>query len=134
MLKWRQIYLRSPVLDARGKTGVPGENLRKQVWTGNQMHIWCRDWESNSGPLVHIAGEEPLRYLLPQLLKHGQVSCRWLRVMKQNRLPAHLQHFKQNFKVLTVHVSFKSSVFKGILQDLLTRNALNLKKKTLILT
>ena len=26
-----------PVLDAGGKTGGPGENLRKQVWTGNQM-------------------------------------------------------------------------------------------------
>ena len=78
---------------------MPGENLRKQVWTGNQMHIWRQDWESNSGPLVHSAGEEPLRYLLPQLLKHGQVSCRWLRVMKQNRLPAHLKQFKQDFKL-----------------------------------
>ena len=45
---------------------MPGENLRKQVWTGNQMHIRRRDWESNPGPLVHSAGEEPLRYLLPQ--------------------------------------------------------------------
>ena len=33
---WRQIYLRRPVLDAGGKTGVPGENLRKQVWTGTK--------------------------------------------------------------------------------------------------
>ena len=61
----KQIYSRSPVLDAGEKTGGPGENLRKQVWTGNQMHIRCRDWESNPGPLVHSAGEEPLRYLLP---------------------------------------------------------------------
>ena len=65
---WRQIYLRSQVLDAGGKTGVPRENLWKQVWTGNQMHIWHRDWESNPGPLVDSAGEEPLRYLLPQFL------------------------------------------------------------------
>ena len=48
---WRQIYLRSPVLDAGGKTGVPGENLWKQVWTGNQMHIRRQDWESNPGPI-----------------------------------------------------------------------------------
>ena len=47
-----------------GKTEGPGENLRKQVWTGNQMHIRRRDWESNPGPSVHSAGEEPLRYLL----------------------------------------------------------------------
>ena len=53
---WKQIYSRSPVLDAGGKTGGPGENLRKQVWTGNQMHIRLRDWESNPGPLVHSAG------------------------------------------------------------------------------
>ena len=39
---------------------------RRKVWTGNQMHIRRRDWESNQGPLVHSAGEEPLRYLLPQ--------------------------------------------------------------------
>ena len=51
------------ILDAGGKTGVPGENL--QVWTGNQMHIQRGDWESNPGPLVHSAGEEPLCYLLP---------------------------------------------------------------------
>ena len=63
---WRQIYLRSPVLDAEGKTGVSGENMRKQVWTGNQMHIQRRDWVSNPGPLVHSTGKEPLRYLLPQ--------------------------------------------------------------------
>ena len=44
---------------------MPGENLQKQVWTGNQMHIWRGDWESNSGPLVNSAGGEPLRYLLP---------------------------------------------------------------------
>ena len=49
-------------LDAEGKTGGPGENLRKQVWTGNQMHIWPRDWESNPGPLVHSAREEPLAH------------------------------------------------------------------------
>ena len=30
------------------------------------MHIRRRDWKSNPGPLVHSAGEEPLRYLLPQ--------------------------------------------------------------------
>ena len=29
------------------------------------MHIWRRDWESKSGPLLHSAGEEPLHYLLP---------------------------------------------------------------------
>ena len=58
-------YSRSPVLDAGGKTGGPGENLRKQVWAENQMHIRRLDWESNPGPLVHSAGEEPLRYLLP---------------------------------------------------------------------
>ena len=61
---WRQISLRSPVLDAGGKTGVPRENLRKQVWTGNQMHM-APGLVSNPGPLVHSAGEEPLRYLLP---------------------------------------------------------------------
>ena len=55
-------------LDAGGKTGGPGENLWKQVWTGNQMHIRRRDWESNPGPFVHSAGEEPLRYLLPHLM------------------------------------------------------------------
>ena len=56
---------RSPVLNAGGKTGGPRENLRKQVWTGNQMHIRRHDCESNPGPLVHSAGEEPLHYLLP---------------------------------------------------------------------
>ena len=30
-------YLRSPVLDAGGKTRRPRENLRKQAWTGNQI-------------------------------------------------------------------------------------------------
>ena len=56
---------RSPVSEMQeGNTGVPRENLRKQVWTRNQMHIWHRDWESNPCPLVHSAGEESLRYLL----------------------------------------------------------------------
>ena len=30
---------RSPVLDAGGKPEYPEINLRKQVWTGNQMDI-----------------------------------------------------------------------------------------------
>ena len=62
-----------------GETGEPAENLRKQVWTGNQKHIWRRDWESNPGPLVHSAGEESLRYLLPllknRLLQLWVLSC-----------------------------------------------------------
>ena len=117
-----------------GKPECPKKTCGSKYGLETRCTLWRRNWESNSGPLVHSAGEEPLRYLLPQLLKHGQVSCRWLRVMKQNRLPAYLQHFKQNFKVLTVHASSKSSVFKGIFQDLLTRNAPNFKKKKLILT
>ena len=43
----------------------PKKNLRKQVWTRNQMHICRQDCESNPGSLVHSAGEEPLGYLLP---------------------------------------------------------------------
>ena len=38
-MKQPETDLRSPVLDAGGKTGGPRENLRKQAWTGNQMHI-----------------------------------------------------------------------------------------------
>ena len=34
---WRQIYLRSPVLDTGGKTGELGENRQKQVWTANAL-------------------------------------------------------------------------------------------------
>ena len=41
-------YLRSPVLDAGGKTRGPGENLQKQAWPGNQMHK-CQDWGWNPG-------------------------------------------------------------------------------------
>ena len=41
-----------------GKTGEPEENLQKQVWARNQMHIQCWDYESNPGPLVQSAGEE----------------------------------------------------------------------------
>ena len=51
----------------RRETRGPGENLRKQVWTANQMHIRRRDWESNPDPLMHSAREEPLRYLLPSI-------------------------------------------------------------------
>ena len=56
--------MRSPVLDAGGK------NLWKQVWTGNQMHIRLRDWESNPGPVVHGARKESLHYLRPP-------ECKW---------------------------------------------------------
>ena len=33
-----------------------------------QMHIGlqCQDWESNPGPVVRRAGEEPLHYMLPR--------------------------------------------------------------------
>ncbi len=39
-----EIDLRSPVLDAGGKSENLQKNLRKQVWTGNQMHVqhWDR--------------------------------------------------------------------------------------------
>ena len=57
---------RSPVLDAGGKPECPKKNMRKQVWTGNQMDIQRRDRESNPGSVVHNAEEVPLRYLLPQ--------------------------------------------------------------------
>ena len=50
----------------RRETARPGENLLKQVWTGNQMHNWHQDCESNPGRLVHSATEVQLRYLLPQ--------------------------------------------------------------------
>ncbi len=46
---------RSPVLDAGGKQECPEENLRKQVWTENQMYI-------------QRAEEVLLRHLLPQKL------------------------------------------------------------------
>ena len=62
----KQIYSKGLVLDAGGKTGVPGENLRKQVWTGNQMHIRRRDWESNPGPLVHSAGKNRYATCFPK--------------------------------------------------------------------
>ena len=40
------------------------------------MHIRLRDWESNPGPLVHSAGEEPLRYLLPlNRLSRNETWC-----------------------------------------------------------
>ena len=73
-----QIYLRSPFLDAGGKTitGGPGENLWEQVWTGYQMHIWRRDCESNPGPFVLSAREEPLHYLLElKLFWLEKVTC-----------------------------------------------------------
>ena len=38
----KQIYEISPVLDAGGKTGGPGVNLRKRAWTRNQMHVSAR--------------------------------------------------------------------------------------------
>ena len=31
--------MRNPVLGAGEKTGGPGENPRKQAWTGNQKHM-----------------------------------------------------------------------------------------------
>ncbi len=49
----------------RRKTRVPGESLRKQVWTGNQMDIQRCDRESNpwlSGPRME---KILLHYLLP---------------------------------------------------------------------
>ncbi len=49
----------------RRKLEYPEKNLRKQVWTGNQMDIQRRDRESNPGPVVHSAEEVPLLYLLP---------------------------------------------------------------------
>ena len=43
------------------ETEVLGENLRRQVWIKNQIHIWLwPDWESNPG---HI-GE-----------RHGNIPC-----------------------------------------------------------
>ncbi len=57
---------RSQVLDAGGKPECPEKNLRKQVWTRNQMDIQRRDRESNPGLVVHIAKEVPLRYLIPK--------------------------------------------------------------------
>ena len=43
-------FLKNPVLDARWKTKVPGENLQKHAWTGNQMHISAgtENWTRNS--------------------------------------------------------------------------------------
>ena len=52
-----------------GKTRGPWETLLKQVWTGNQMHIRCWDWESDPGLVVHSTGEDLLRYLLIRFAK-----------------------------------------------------------------
>ena len=42
-----EIFLSS--FKCRRKTGVPGENLRKQVWTGNHLQTNRRDRVSNPG-------------------------------------------------------------------------------------
>ena len=52
----KHIYLRNLVFRCRRENQRTwGENLQKQVWTGNQMHTWLLDWESNSGPVVQRA-------------------------------------------------------------------------------
>ena len=66
----KHIY-RNLVLDAGGKTGGPGKNLQKQVWTGNQMHTWLLDWESNSGPVVHRAGKNHNNTCFPNKEHHN---------------------------------------------------------------
>ena len=48
-----------------GKPEDPEKTCGSKYGLETKMHIWRRDYESNPGPLVHSAGEEPLRYLLP---------------------------------------------------------------------
>ena len=46
----------------RRKTVGPRENLWKQVWTGNQMHM-CRSWKSKPGP---VGGTPPCHLIPPE--------------------------------------------------------------------
>ena len=54
---------RSPVLDAGGKPECQEKNLRKQVWTGNQMDI--QRWDRESNPAQWSTARRKYYYAIP---------------------------------------------------------------------
>ena len=81
--------LRSPVLDAGGKTGGPGE----QAWTGNRMHVSAGTENLTRESLVQMEGRHATLTCFPNLLLYRIVYI----VLQTNELCRYIQasHFSK---------------------------------------